>query len=96
MKRFIVLICIVLSSWFAQAQPQQFSDKDMANIVWALGMMYPDGFSLDLNTLRNPTEGLLVSYAATQNSTDRKSIPFVLKHARAHQNLVGGWFNPQD
>jgi hypothetical protein len=58
--------------------------------------MYPDGFTIDLNTLRQPAEGIMVSYKETQNSFDRKSLPAVIKHARAHENLVGGWYNAEE
>ena len=78
----------------ASAQPR-LSDKELYSAIWAMGQMYPDGFTLDLNTMRQPTEGLMVSYAATQNSFDKKSIPSVVKHARAHNGLVGGWYDPQ-
>lgn len=78
---------------FAQ---EKLTDKELVNVIYAMGQMYPDGFTLDLNTMRQPTEGLIVSYKATQNSFDRKSIPAVIKHARAHNNLVGGWYNAEE
>ena len=56
--------------------------------------MYPDGFTLSLDSLRQPTKGIAVSYYATQNSFDKKSIPAVLKHAKKHDRLVGGWYDP--
>ena len=90
MKKVLSFLCLLGAAWTLSAQPHQFSDKDMANIIWAMGQMYPNGFTLDLNTLRQPTEGIMVSYAATQNSTDRKSIPFVLSHAKSHDRLIGG------
>ena len=92
-----ILITITLLSCIAPAfaQPRDFSKKDMANIVWTMGQMYPNGFTLDLNTLRQPTEGIMVSYAATQNSFDRKSIPAVLEHAWKHDRLIGGSYSPE-
>ena len=77
------------------AKKNQFSDKDLATAIYLLGEMYPEGFSLDLNTMRQPTEGLMVSYKETQNSFSRKSLLKVLKHAHAHENLVGGWYDPE-
>ncbi|MBR5399922.1 MAG: nucleoside hydrolase [Bacteroidales bacterium] len=79
----------------AQSKPN-LTDKELYNAVWAMGQMYPDGFTLDINTMRQPTEGIVVSYAATQNSFDRKSIPNVVKHAREHNGFVGGWLNPEN
>ena len=73
----------------------RLSDKDLANVIYVMGQMNPEGFTLDLNTMRQPTQGLIVSYKETQNSFSRKSIKGVIKHAKAHQNLVGGWYDPE-
>ncbi|MBP5517686.1 MAG: nucleoside hydrolase [Bacteroidales bacterium] len=74
----------------------RLTDKELYNAIWAMGQMYPDGFTLDISTMRQPTEGIVVSYVATQNSFDKKSIPNVVKHARANNNVVGGWYNPEN
>ena len=87
----LTLICVSLS-----AQQVKLSDKELYNAIWAMGQMYPDGFTIDLNTLRQPQKGLMVSYLDTQNSFDKKSIPAVVKHAREHNGLVGGWYNPEN
>jgi hypothetical protein len=92
--RLLIVMFLALASFgFAQ---EKLTDKELVNVIYAMGQMYPDGFTLDLNTMRQPTEGLIVSYKATQNSFDRKSIPAVIKHARAHNNLVGGWYNAEE
>ena len=94
MKRFALLLALLLIlPYTGQAQPQ-ISDKDLVNVIWAMGQMYPDGFTLDINTLKQPTKGISVSYAATQNSFDKKSLPAVIKHAHAHNDIVGGWYDP--
>ena len=94
MKKLITLVAALFVAGSALAQPD-ITDKELYNAIWAMGQMYPNGFTLDLGTLRQPTEGIYVSYAATQNSFDRKSIPGVVKHARAHYNNVGGWRDPE-
>ena len=94
MRKGFLAVALLAVSLVASAQPK-LSDKELYNAIWAMGQMFPDGFTLDLGTLRQPTEGLMVSYAATQNSFDKKSIPAVVKHARAHNNLVGGWLDPE-
>ena len=93
MRRFFLCIALVTLSFALPAQ-NKLSDKDLCNVIWVMGQMYPDGFTLDVNSLTLPQEGIMVSYAATQNSFDKKSIPAVLKHARSHNNLVGGWLDP--
>ena len=94
MKKILSTLAALVVVFSAAAQPD-ITDKELYNAIWAMGQMYPDGFTLDLNTLRQPTEGIYVSYAATQNSFDRKAIPAVVKHARAHYNNVGGWRDPE-
>ena len=40
----------------------------IADQVWSLGQTCPDGFTVDVRTMQLQTEGIAVSYAATQNS----------------------------
>jgi len=96
MKKNRILILLFLTVASIGFSQEKLTDKELVNVIYAMGQMYPDGFTIDLNTMRQPTEGLIVSYKETQNSFDRKSIPAVIKHARAHQNLVGGWYNPEN
>ena len=95
MNKFFSVILVLGLCAAASAQDVKLSDKELYNAIWAMGQMFPDGFTLDLTTMRQPQKGLMVSYAATQNSFDKKSIPGVVKHARAHNNLVGGWRDPE-
>ena len=94
MKKAFSLLLGLIVTVSALAQPD-LTDKELYNAIWAMGQMYPEGFTLDINTMRQPTEGIYVSYAATQNSFDRKSIPGVVAHARKHYNNVGGWRDPE-
>ena len=90
---FLLLFLFLTPFCFSQ---DKLTDKELVNVIYAMGQMHPDGFTLDLNTMQQPTEGLVVSYKATQNSFDRKCLPAVIKHARAHNNLVGGWYNAEN
>ena len=90
---FVLALCAAFSGVRAQ---EKLTDQELVNVIYAMGQMYPDGFTIDLNTLRQPAEGIMVSYKETQNSFDRKSLPAVIRHARAHENLVGGWYNPEN
>ena len=96
MKKFFIALALLCAATFALRAQEKLTDKELVNVIYAMGQMFPDGFTLDLNTMRQPTEGLMVSYKATQNSFDRKSLPAVIKHARAHENLVGGWYNAEE
>ena len=68
----------------------------IADMVWAFCQANPGGFTLDIRTMTVPTEGLAVSYAATQNSHSRDQLHKVVSHALQHDGYVGGWFNSED
>ena len=46
----------------------------IADKVWAFSQSHPDGFTIDIRTMTVPTEGIAVSYAATQNSHSRDQL----------------------
>ena len=95
-KTVLLFLLLALSATaFSQTKPR-VSDKELVSVIWAMGQMFPDGFTLSLDSLRQPSKGLAVSYAATQNSFDKKSLPAVIKHAHAHDNIVGGWYDPDE
>ena len=96
MKKVSILLALLLVLPFAGQAQQRVSDKELVSVIWAMGQMYPEGFTLSLDSLRQPKEGLAVSYLATQNSFDKKSLPAVIKHARTHDGLVGGWYDPEE
>lgn len=74
-----------------RAQTTAIADK-----VWAFSQTHPDGFTLDIRTMTEPTEGIAVSYAATQNSHSRDQLDKVVSHALQHEGYVGGWYNSED
>ena len=69
---------------------------DIADKVWAYSQTHPDGFTLDIRTMTEPTEGIAVSYAATENSHSRDQLDMVVSHALQHEGYVGGWLNGED
>ena len=68
----------------------------IADKVWAFSQTHPDGFTIDIRTMAEPTEGIAVSYAATQNSHSRDQLDKVVSHALQHEGYVGGWLNSED
>jgi len=42
--------------------------ETIADQVWAFSLSHPDGYTLDIRTMTEPTEGIAVSYAETQDS----------------------------
>ena len=68
----------------------------IADKVLAFSQTHPDGFTLDIRTMTEPTEGIAVSYAATQNSHSRDQLDKVVSHALQHDGYVGGWYNSEN
>ncbi len=82
---------------------------NIADKVWSFSQSHPDGFTIDIRTMTEPTEGIAVSYAATQNShscvplvaseqssSARNQLDKVVSHALQHEGYVGGWYNRED
>jgi ABC-type amino acid transport substrate-binding protein len=46
--------------------------------------------------MTEPTEGIAVNYAATQNSHSRNQLDKVVRHALKHEGYVGGWYNTEE
>jgi hypothetical protein len=74
---------------------EQSNITDIADKVWAFSQAHPDGFTLDIRTMTEPTEGIAVSYAETQNSHSRDQLDKVVSHAHCHDGYVGGWLNTE-
>ena len=68
----------------------------IADQVWAFSQTHPDGFTLNISTMKEPTEGIAVAYAATQGSHSRKSLDAVVSHALKNGGHVGGWLDTSD
>ena len=75
---------------------EQSNITTIADKVWAFSQGHPDGFTIDIRTMTVPTEGIAVSYAATQNSHSRDQLDKVVSHALQHDGYVGGWLNRDD
>ena len=75
---------------------EQDSVATIANKVWDFSQTHPDGFTLDIRTMTEPTEGIAVSYAETQNSHSRNQLDRVVGHALGHDGYVGGWLNTEN
>lgn len=68
----------------------------IANKVWEFSQEHPSGFTLDIRSMTEPTQGIATSYAATQNSHSREQLDMVVTHAMQHDGYVGGWYNSAD
>lgn len=77
----------------SSSQIEQSSVSQIADKVWAFSQSHPDGFTLEIRTMTEPTEGIAVSYAATQDSHSRSQLDKVVNHAIQNDGYVGGWYN---
>lgn len=82
------LILIAQFVFLCSCGTASLSDK-----VWAFSQSHPDGFTIDVRTMTEPSEGIAVSYAATQDSHSRHQLGKVVNHALQQDGYVGGWFN---
>lgn len=69
--------------------------NELAEQVWVYSQAHPDGFTLELSTMTEPTQGIAVAYEATQGSHSRESLDRVIRHARWHDGYVGGWLDTE-
>ena len=51
------------------------SFKAVSDSIWTSSLSNPDGFTMDIITMREPAEGVVVAYAATQGNTGLLSQP---------------------
>lgn len=74
----------------------QDSVSVIADKVWAFGQNHPNGFTYNIRTMTEPTEGIAVSYAETQDSHSHDQLNKVVSHALSHDGYVGGWLNTEN
>ena len=98
----IAVLTICGTASFASCSSNEDNATEQRNIsgisdkVWAFSQTHPDGFTIDIRTMTEPTEGIAVSYAATQDSHSRDQLDRVVSHALQHEGYVGGCYNSDD
>ena len=88
---FLQTSCTINGKLVQKSEVETLSEK-----IWTYSQSHPDGFTLDIRTMTEPTEGIAVSYSATQGSHSRKRLNYVVRHALRHDGYVGGWLNTAD
>lgn len=68
----------------------------LADFIWEFSKKHPDGFTLNLRNVAEPTTGIVVSYASTQSSILREQLDSVVSHALSHDKYIGGWLDVKD
>ena len=93
----VLLSCaLLLSSCYSGSKLVGGSVKAVSDSIWAYSLRHPDGFTMDVATMTEPAEGVVVAYAATQGCHSRKQLGRVVRHALRHDGYVGGWLDTSD
>lgn len=65
--------CLLLVSCFSNVNTTQKGEiETLSDKIWNYSQSHPDGFTLDVRTMTESTEGIAVSYYATQGCHSRK------------------------
>jgi hypothetical protein len=67
--------------------------NDLIVRVWEYSLNNPDGFTINIETMKPLKFGLIVAYKETQNHFGKEQLQNVINHALRHEKLVGGWLN---
>ena len=67
--------------------------KNLKSAIQRIAAQNPEGFTVELTTLKKVDQGIVVSYLETQNSFDDEGLENVINHALSHERVVGGWLN---
>ncbi len=93
MRRFLLIIVTAVALCFCASCKKQTEPQSLVDKVWEFSQTHPDGFTIHIPDLTEPTSGIAVSYAATQDSHSKSSLPMVISHAQEHDGYVGGWLD---
>ena len=70
--------------------------EQLFKAIFEIAKQNPDGFTVDLTTLKKVTKGISVAYLETQDSFGEEGLKRVLNHAEMHEKKVGGWLNEEN
>ena len=93
----VVTCSLLLTACYSHSRlVNRSSVRAVADSVWTYSVSHPDGFTMNLATMTEPTVGVVVAYAATQGCHSRKQLGRVVRHAIRHDGYVGGWLDTSD
>lgn len=70
--------------------------EHLISAILEIAKANPEGFTVDLTTLKKVTKGISVAYIETQDSFGEEGLRRVLSHALSHEKKVGGWLNEEN
>ena len=93
-RRIFCLFLVLLASSCGTLRPTP--KAYLVEKVWEFSLSRPEGFTLELSTWTEPTEGISAAYELAESCVDLSGLEFVINHALAHEGFVGGWLNAAD
>ena len=91
-----VLFLLAVSCGTSRHASGPDQSESVADRIWTYSKTHPDGFTLDIKTMTQPTEGICAAYEFTQSSHSRSDLEAIVTHATSHGGFVGGWLDTSD
>ena len=89
----LALLSLIVLSCGTVRHSTVATDTTLADSLWTYGQKHPDGFTINISTWTEPTEGIAVAYEG-ESYTERSALEGVISHSRSHGGHVGGWRGP--
>ena len=80
-------------AFFDRLTSQVEKMETLTERVWEYSKNNPDGFTLNIETMRPVKFGICVAYLETQNCFGKDGLEKAISHALKHEKIVGGWLN---
>lgn len=94
-SRAVLLVSIGLTLLGGVSCQKNYDISTLVDQVWTYSQEHAGGFTIHLPDFKEPVSGIMVSYAATQNSQGKESLFKVVRHAMEHEGYVGGWLDKE-
>ncbi|WP_424493873.1 hypothetical protein [Salinimicrobium sp. GXAS 041] len=70
--------------------------ENLIDRVWEYSKNNPDGFTLNIETMKAVKFGIVVAYYETQNSFGKEALELVINHSLKNSKTIGGWLNNEN
>jgi len=68
----------------------------LVDAIFEIAKQSPDGFTVEVPSLKPVTSGFISACEETQNCFGRAGLEKVISHALEHGKVVGGWQNTEN
>jgi hypothetical protein len=94
-SRAVLLVSIGLTLLGGVSCQKNYDIPSLVDQVWTYSQEHTGGFTIHIPDFKEPASGIMVAYAATQNSYGKESLYKVVRHAIEHEGYVGGWLDKE-